>query len=115
MNMHETIDAIYENGVFKALAPVKGLKDGGKVTITVTKASKRRPFKVPETLTEGSADEMIRTIEERFFTFAHTAPSTVPVRKLEDLMGGWPKEERDDGFDKAFKKWRKKNIVRNRR
>ena len=29
-----------------------------------------------------------------------------PVRKLEDVLGGWPKGEQDDGFEKALAHWR---------
>jgi hypothetical protein len=29
-----------------------------------------------------------------------------PVARLEDLMGGWPAEERDDGFEEALMEWR---------
>lgn len=29
-----------------------------------------------------------------------------PVARLEDLLGGWPAEERDDGFEEALMQWR---------
>lgn len=30
----------------------------------------------------------------------------VPVERLEDLLGGWPSEERGDGFEEALVRWR---------
>lgn len=29
-----------------------------------------------------------------------------PVVHLEDLLGGWPVEEREDGFEKSLMRWR---------
>jgi hypothetical protein len=29
-----------------------------------------------------------------------------PLARLEDLMGGWPVEEREDGFEEALMQWR---------
>ncbi len=29
-----------------------------------------------------------------------------PVTHLEDLLGGWPVEEREDGFEETLMKWR---------
>ena len=111
--MNAQVEAIYRKGVFKTLMPVKGIRNGRKVVLTVSVPSKPRPFpKLAGRMVEGAADDMIRTIEERFFSFIYTKPSTVPVRKLEDLMGGWPEEERNDGFDRAFARWRKKNVIR---
>ena len=30
-----------------------------------------------------------------------------PVRALHDVMGGWPEEELDDGFEQAVVAWRR--------
>ena len=37
-----------------------------------------------------------------------------PVRKLEDIVGGWPEGEEDDGFEKAVAEWRKADVERKR-
>ena len=29
-----------------------------------------------------------------------------PVRRLEDLLGGWPEDELNDGFEEALAAWR---------
>jgi hypothetical protein len=29
-----------------------------------------------------------------------------PVERLEDLVGGWPEDEIDDGFEEALLRWR---------
>lgn len=29
-----------------------------------------------------------------------------PVKRLNDLLGGWPAEERADGFEQAVRRWR---------
>lgn len=30
----------------------------------------------------------------------------LPVLRLEDIMGGWPEDELDDGFEIAYRAWR---------
>jgi hypothetical protein len=30
-----------------------------------------------------------------------------PVERFEDLTGGWPEDERDDGFESAVLEWRR--------
>ena len=114
--MTTKVEAIYEDGVFKSLEPVKGIKSGKKVVLTVSIPSRPKPFRMPKIskAPQREVDNWIRAVEDHFFSYAHTKPSSVPVRKLEDLMGGWPKEERNDGFDKEFKRWRKKNVIRDR-
>lgn len=32
-----------------------------------------------------------------------------PVERLEDLLGGWPEEERTDGFEQAVRRWRQED------
>jgi len=32
-----------------------------------------------------------------------------PVERLEDLLGGWPEEERADGFEQAVRHWRQED------
>jgi hypothetical protein len=29
-----------------------------------------------------------------------------PPRRIEDLLGGWPADERDDDFEQVFRSWR---------
>ena len=29
-----------------------------------------------------------------------------PVERFEDLLGGWPEEQIDDGFEEALERWR---------
>ena len=29
-----------------------------------------------------------------------------PVERFEDLLGGWPEDQIDDGFEEALKRWR---------
>lgn len=33
-----------------------------------------------------------------------------PVERLEDLLGGWPEEEVNDGFEEALLEWRKESL-----
>lgn len=35
-----------------------------------------------------------------------------PVARLEDLMGGWPVEEREDGFEEMLMEWRSLHMPR---
>lgn len=35
-----------------------------------------------------------------------------PVEKLEDIMGGWPEDERDDGFEEAVHTMRQEDLRR---
>ena len=30
-----------------------------------------------------------------------------PVERLEDLAGGWPEDQIDDGFEEALERWRR--------
>lgn len=33
-----------------------------------------------------------------------------PVEHLEDLLGGWPEDEVDDGFEIALERWRQESL-----
>jgi hypothetical protein len=35
-----------------------------------------------------------------------------PVERLEDLLGGWPEDEIDDGFEEAVLRWRQQDVIR---
>jgi hypothetical protein len=30
-----------------------------------------------------------------------------PVQSIDDLLGGWPEDQIDDGFEEALKEWRR--------
>ena len=32
-----------------------------------------------------------------------------PVKHLEELLGGWPEEESNDGFEEAVRQWREQD------
>jgi hypothetical protein len=36
-----------------------------------------------------------------------------PVERLEDLLGGWPEEDVNDGFEGALEHWRQESRLRN--
>lgn len=46
-----------------------------------------------------------------FEEIAH-AQGVRPVEKLEDIMGGWPEDERDDGFEEAVHTMRREDLRR---
>ncbi|MFP5289044.1 MAG: hypothetical protein ACLGI9_25120 [Thermoanaerobaculia bacterium] len=35
---------------------------------------------------------------------------TGPVERVEDILGGWPPEEVEDGFEEAVLRWRRSEI-----
>ena len=35
-----------------------------------------------------------------------------PVANFDDLLGGWPEEERNDGFEEAVAKWPREPYMR---
>jgi len=35
-----------------------------------------------------------------------SAQGIKPVQALEDVLGGWPKDEKDDGFESNLRQWR---------
>ena len=35
-----------------------------------------------------------------------------PVESLDAIMGGWPEEEREDGFEQAVEEWRRTELER---
>jgi hypothetical protein len=35
-----------------------------------------------------------------------------PVEHLEDVLGGWPEEEVNDGFEVALERWRQESLPR---
>jgi predicted DNA-binding antitoxin AbrB/MazE fold protein len=66
--MSRTIEAIYENGVFRPLAQIKGFKRHQKISLTVKKSSKKK-HKLEGLcgiLPDEDAAEMLKIIEDEF-------------------------------------------------
>ncbi len=40
------------------------------------------------------------------------AQGVQPVQRLEDIMGGWPEDQRDDGFEDAIRAMRQEDVRR---
>ncbi len=40
------------------------------------------------------------------------AQGVQPVQRLEDIMGGWPEDEREDGFEEAINAMRREDLRR---
>jgi predicted DNA-binding antitoxin AbrB/MazE fold protein len=80
--MHETIDAVYENGVFRPLEPLPPIEEHRRVRLTV------------------NTDAASVTLAKK--------PST----RLQDYMGGWPKDEIGDGFEDWTNDQRHQNPIR---
>lgn len=66
--MPNAIDAIYDNGVFRPLAPVKGLKSQQRVRITLEKSSaKKHPLSdLCGILPDKDAVEIAKIVEDEF-------------------------------------------------
>ncbi len=61
----QTIEAIYENGVFRVKsAPLLGFKEGQKVTITVETNHEPLPLSLLTNIYEGLTEAEIEEIEE---------------------------------------------------
>ena len=59
--MNTTIPAVYENGVFRPLAPVSGLADGASVTLTVRDARGPEQEQAKRSLTSKEVHELIKS------------------------------------------------------
>jgi len=66
--MPKTIEAVYEDGVFRPIKPIKGLKKHQKVSITLKKLLKKRhPLEgLCGTLPDKDAAEILKIINEEF-------------------------------------------------
>jgi len=66
--MTKTIEAVYEEGIFRPLSPIKGLKSSQKVRITLeTSPRKKHPLAgLCGTLPDKDAAEMLKVIDEEF-------------------------------------------------
>ncbi|HWR59893.1 MAG TPA: antitoxin family protein [Thermodesulfovibrionales bacterium] len=66
--MSKTIEAVYEDGVFRPLSQVKGLKKHQKVSITLQKPiRKKHPLEgLCGILPDKDAAEMLKAVEEEF-------------------------------------------------
>ena len=66
--MPKTIEAIYEDGVFRPLNPIKGLKKHQRIAITFEKpAKKKHPLEgLCGILPDSDAKEMLKIVKEEF-------------------------------------------------
>ncbi|MCL5423297.1 MAG: antitoxin family protein [Nitrospirae bacterium] len=66
--MPKIIEAIYEDGVFRPLSPIKGLKKHQKVSITLKKPIKKKhPLEgLCGILPDEDAAEMLKVVDEEF-------------------------------------------------
>ena len=66
--MSKIIEAIYEDGVFRPLRPIKGLKKNQKVSITLERPLKKRhPLAgLCGILPDEDAEEMLKIVKEEF-------------------------------------------------
>jgi len=39
----------------------------------------------------------------------------IPLRPVEEILGGWPVEETDDGFENSLKEWRQRELDEQRK
>jgi predicted DNA-binding antitoxin AbrB/MazE fold protein len=64
--MQETIETVYENGVFRPLKPVAGIADHRRVTITITSVEPHPLADCVGIMPDEDADEMRRIIQDEF-------------------------------------------------
>ena len=63
-------------------------------------------------------DSHLRKVEPPMAEFWHRASfediarrqGIRPVERLEDLLGGWPEDEVNDGFEVALERWRQESL-----
>lgn len=68
--MHKTIEAVYEDGMFRPVAPIKGLKKHQRVSLTIeTTLKKKHPLhELSGILPDEDAKEMLQIVKEEFET-----------------------------------------------
>lgn len=66
--MPKTIEAVFEDGIFRPLSPLKGFKKNQKVSITLRKQSKKKhPLAgLCGILPDADAAEMLKIVKEEF-------------------------------------------------
>ena len=65
--MSKIIEAIYQDGVFRPLKPIKGLKRNQKVSIALEPLKKRHPLAgLCGILPDKDAEEMLKIVKEEF-------------------------------------------------
>jgi predicted DNA-binding antitoxin AbrB/MazE fold protein len=65
--MKETLDAVYEDGVFKPLSVPCGIREHGRVTLTVTPATAPGSLAdIHGLIPSDDADEMLEIVEREF-------------------------------------------------
>lgn len=67
MTQHQTIEAIYENGVLRPLEPLDGLAEHSKVKVTIEYKAEPHPLmQFAGILNNEEAAELLNIIEEEF-------------------------------------------------
>jgi len=94
--MEDTVEAVYENGMLRPIRPLEGIAEHSHVHIVVLDEIK------PATPNPAGEHDKLE-LDELW-------PPT-PM-KFEDLVGGWPKDELNDGFEEEVNKWRESEKVR---
>lgn len=66
--MHKTIEAVYENGMFRPVLPIKGLRKHQRVNLTIETSLKgKHPLhELCGTLPDEDAAEMLNIVKEEF-------------------------------------------------
>lgn len=66
--MHKTIEAVYEDGMFRPVLPVKGLRKHQRVNITIeTSLKKKHPLhELSGILPDEDAAEMLKIVKDEF-------------------------------------------------
>ena len=69
--MHKTIEAVYENGLFRPVIPMKGLKEHERVALTVEKPLKKKHplHDLCGILPDEDAKEMLKIVKDEFDKF----------------------------------------------
>lgn len=66
--MHKTVEAVYEDGTFRPVLPIKGLRKHQRVNITIeTSLKKEHPLhELCGILPDEDAKEMLKIVKEEF-------------------------------------------------
>jgi predicted DNA-binding antitoxin AbrB/MazE fold protein len=107
-SMPETAEAIFDRGVLRPVSQPFNLKDGQRVRLTLEPIAELEPDH--QTNCEPKGDFFHPpTIDEL------AAAQGVRARcSFDDLLGGWPEEDKEDGIEEAMADWRKEDARRAR-
>jgi hypothetical protein len=104
--MPQTAEAIYEHGVLRPVSQPFNLKDGQRVRLTLEPIADLDP-----------GDQACHEPEASFFSsttideLAAIQGVTSPC-SFDDLLGGWPEEDREERFEETVAGWRKEDVRR---